>query len=231
MRAEAQRLHPAVFGIAARYLGERMAARTDPAYGGRSGGWQRQLLATMIDWAEAIERKDPYTAGHARRVTSFSLLLGMELGLSKQELADLWLAAALHDVGKMFVSDAILQKPGPLTPEEAALMKTHPAAGARILAGVRGPVGATGAIRHHHERYDGRGYPDGLRGDEIPLLARIIAVADTYDAMTSHRPYREALSPQQAEREIAACAGTQLCPVVVRAFQSLVDNGLLVPTL
>lgn len=229
MRAEAQRLHPAVFGIAAGHLGERMAARTHPAYG--RGRWQRHLLATMIDWAEAIERKDPYTAGHARRVTGFSLLLGTELGLSKQELADLWLAAALHDVGKIFVSDSILHKPGPLTLEEAAVMKTHPAAGARILAGVRGPVKAMGGIRHHHERYDGRGYPDGLRGDEIPLLARIIAVADTYDAMTSHRAYREALPPQQADREIAGCAGTQLCPTVVRAFQSLFENGRLTPTL
>jgi HD-GYP domain-containing protein (c-di-GMP phosphodiesterase class II) len=195
------------------------------AYSRLIAGWHHQFLATMLDWAEAIERKDPYTAGHARRVTSYSLLLGMELNLCEEELADLWLAAALHDVGKIFVSDAILDKPGPLTPEEAAAMKIHPVAGARILAQVRSMHGAVEGVRHHHERYDGRGYPDGLQGDEIPLQARIIAVADTYDAITSRRPYRDALSPQHAAREIVAGEGTQLCPSVALAFRSLFDDG------
>lgn len=184
----------------------------------------RRFMALMLAAAEAIENKDSYTAGHVHRVTNYSLLLGMELKLSQEELGDLWLAAALHDVGKIFVSDAILGKSGPLTPEEAEVMKAHPVAGARILAEVSDLHGALGGVRHHHERYDGQGYPDGLQGDEIPLAARIIAVADTYDAITTQRPYRSARSPQQAAREIAAVAGTQLCPSVVRAFQSLFDT-------
>ena len=185
-------------------------------------------MATMLAWAEVFERKDPYTAGHVQRVTGFSLLLGTELELSRQELTDLWLAAALHDVGKIFVSKAILGKPGPLTAREAEMMKAHPEIGARILAGVRGMRRAAGGVRHHHERFDGRGYPDCLRGTEIPMSARIIAVADTYDAMTSHRPYRPALSPLEAAREITAEAGRQLCPSVVRAFQSLFETGRFV---
>ena len=193
-------------------------------------GWRRQLLGTMLAWAEVFERKDPYTAGHVRRVTGFSVLLGRELRLSQAELTDLWLAAALHDVGKIFVSKAILGKPGPLTPREAEAMKAHPEIGARILSQVRGMRRAVDGVRHHHERYDGRGYPDRLRGTEIPLPARIIAVADTYDAMTSHRPYRAALSPLEAAREITAEAGRQLCPSVVLAFQSLYDTNRFVLT-
>ena len=188
-------------------------------------GWRRHLMATMVAWAEAFERKDAYTAGHVQRVTSFSLLLGVELGLSQAELKDLCLAAALHDVGKIFVSKEILRKPGCLNTRELELMKAHPEVGARILSGVRGFRGAAGGVRHHHERYDGRGYPDGLQGTEIPLSSRIIAVADTYDAMTSHRPYRAALSSLEAAHEITVEAGKQLCPSVVGAFQSLFDNG------
>jgi HD-GYP domain-containing protein (c-di-GMP phosphodiesterase class II) len=190
-----------------------------------TGALERRFMELMLVWAEAIEHKDLYTAGHARRVTHYSLLLGIELKLRQEELADLWLAAALHDVGKIFVNDAILSKPGPLTPQEAAMMKAHPVAGAQILTEVPGLHGALGGVRHHHERYDGRGYPDGLQGDEIPLAARIIAVADAYDAITSQRPYRKARSPQQAAREIAAAAGSQLCPMVARAFRSLFDAG------
>lgn len=203
-----------------------MRAMADPKHHGRAiQGWRRPFIATMLAWAEVFERKDPYTAGHVRRVTDYSLLLGVELSLPQDELADLWLAAALHDVGKVFVSSAILGKPGPLTPQEAAVMKAHPEIGARILDRVRGMRRAASGVRHHHERYDGRGYPDGLQGSEIPLPARIIAVADTYDAMTSHRPYRGALSPQEAAREITVEAGRQLCPAVVGAFQSLFDDG------
>jgi HD-GYP domain-containing protein (c-di-GMP phosphodiesterase class II) len=186
--------------------------------------WRRQFLETMLDWADAIEHKDPNTAGHARRVTSYSLLLGVELGLSHDKLADLWLAAALHDVGKICVSDEILCKPGPLTAEETAAMRLHPLVGARLLAPVRCMREALGGVRHHHERFDGQGYPDGLEGTGIPLPARIIAVADTFDAITTHRPYRAARSPEQAAREITGGEGSQFCPAVVRAFQSLFDT-------
>jgi HD-GYP domain-containing protein (c-di-GMP phosphodiesterase class II) len=192
-------------------------------------GWRRQLMGTMVACAGMIERKDSYTAGHVQRVTGFSVLLGMELKLSQKELTDLWLAAALHDVGKVFVNKAILGKPGPLTPRELELMKAHPEIGARMLSRVRGMRRAVGGVRHHHERYDGRGYPDRLRGTEIPLPARIIAVADTYDAMTSHRPYRAALSPREAALEITNEAGRQLCPSVVLAFQNLYEAGRFAP--
>lgn len=189
----------------------------------------RRFMAAMLAWAEAIERKDMYTAGHARRVTCYSLRLGMELKLPEELLADLCLAAALHDVGKIFVSDAILGKPGLLTADEAAVMKTHPLAGAQLFSGMRGLQGALDGIRHHHERWDGRGYPDGLRRAEIPFAARIIAAADAYDAMTTHRPYRNAGSPERAASEIVEAAGTQLCPLVVRAFERLFDAGRFKP--
>ena len=186
--------------------------------------WRRQFLETMLDWADAIEHKDPNTAGHARRVTSYSLVLGMELGLPHDKLADLWLASALHDVGKICVSDAILCKPGPLTADETAAMRLHPLVGSRLLAPVRCMREALGGVRHHHERFDGRGYPDGLHGTAIPLAARIIAVADTFDAITTHRPYRAARTPGEAARVITSAEGTQFCPSVVRAFQSLFDS-------
>lgn len=193
-------------------------------YGRIIAGWRWHFLEKILDWADAIEHKDAYTAGHARRVTGYSFLLGMALDLAQHELANLWLAAALHDVGKICVSDEILCKPGPLNAEEMAVMKKHPLVGARLLAPVRCMRGAVGGVRHHHERYDGRGYPDGLQGTEIPLAARVIAVADSFDAITTHRPYRDARSPEQAAREITGGEGTQFCPIVVRAFQSLFES-------
>jgi len=193
-------------------------------YGRIIAGWRWHFLERILDWADAIEHKDATTAGHARRVTSYSFLLGMALNLAQNELANLWLAAALHDVGKICVSDSILCKPGPLTPAEMTSMKKHPLVGARLLAPVRCMRGAVGGVRHHHERYDGRGYPDGLQGTEIPLAARIIAVADSFDAITTHRPYRDARSPEQAAREIKLGEGTQFCPSVARVFQSLFES-------
>ena len=182
---------------------------------------RRQFLETVIAWAEAIEKKDPYTGGHVRRVTSYSVLLGRELGLGRAELEDLWLAATLHDVGKIFVHDAVLSKPAPLDPDELAMMRRHPVDGAEILAGVSDLRRVLPGVRNHHERLDGRGYPDGLTDGEIPLVARIIAVADTYDAMTTSRPYRQGLAPQRAAAEILEGAGTQFCPRVVAAFHEL----------
>lgn len=186
---------------------------------------RRQFMETVLAWAEAIERKDPYTGGHVRRVTRYSLLLGAELHLVADDLEELWLAATLHDVGKIFVSDAILGKPAPLTPEETAVMNAHPVDGEHILAGVKDLRRVLAGVRNHHERWDGRGYPDGLQGEEIPLAARIIAVADTFDAMTTSRPYRRGLDRDQAAREIGNSAGTQFCPQVVAAFLSLFQTG------
>ena len=186
---------------------------------------RRQFFETVRAWAEAIEKKDPYTGGHVQRVTSYSMLLGSELGLPQAELEDLWLAATLHDVGKIFVHDDILGKPSALNEEERQIINRHPADGAEILAGVRDMRPILAGVRSHHERIDGRGYPDGLAGPEIPRAARIIAVADTYDAITTSRPYRSGLAPERAAAEIEGAAGTQFCPDVVAAFRTLFDTG------
>jgi HD-GYP domain-containing protein (c-di-GMP phosphodiesterase class II) len=185
---------------------------------------ERQFLKMVTALAETLDKKDPYTGGHVRRVVSYSMLIGAELGLGRGQLKELWLAATLHDVGKIGVPDRILGKPAPLDTEETELMKKHPVFGAEIVSHLANPSVLVG-VRNHHERIDGRGYPDGLRDDELPLVARIIAVADTFDAMTTSRPYRAGLSRERAAAEIAGAAGTQLCPTVVAAFRRLFDSG------
>jgi len=185
---------------------------------------RRQFLNMVTALAETIEKKDPYTGGHVRRVVSYSMLLGAELGLGRTLLKDLWLAATLHDIGKIGVPDHILCKPAPLDRDEVEIMKRHPVDGAEIVSHLENPSVLVG-VRNHHERMDGKGYPDGLGGDEVPLVARIIAVADTYDAMTTSRLYRAGLPPEQAAAEIRGAAGTQLCPHVVAAFRSLFERG------
>jgi HD-GYP domain-containing protein (c-di-GMP phosphodiesterase class II) len=185
---------------------------------------RRQFLSMVTALAETIETKDPYTGGHVRRVVAYSMLLGAELGLAHAELKDLWLAATLHDIGKIGVPDRVLGKPAPLDREEAELMRLHTLKGAQIVSHLANPNVLPG-VRNHHERLDGKGYPDGLRDDEIPATARIIAVADTFDAMTTSRPYRAGLSRERAAAEIAAAAGTQLCPCVVAAFDRLFASG------
>ena len=185
---------------------------------------ERQFLKMVTALAETLDKKDPYTGGHVRRVVSYSMLIGAELGLGRGQLKELWLAATLHDVGKIGVPDRILGKPAPLNAEEAELMKKHPVFGAEIVSHLANPSVLVG-VRNHHERIDGRGYPDGLRDDELPLVARIIAVADTFDAMTTSRPYRAGLAREKAAAEIAGAAGTQLCPTVVEAFRSLFESG------
>jgi len=185
---------------------------------------QRQFLKMVTALAETIDKKDPYTGGHVRRVVGYTMLLGVELGLGRALLKDLWLAATLHDIGKIGVPDRILGKPAPLDREEAEVMKRHTVDGAEIVSHLANPSVLVG-VRNHHERMDGKGYPDGLGSDELPLVARIIAVADTYDAMTTSRPYRAGLPPERAAAEILASAGTQLCPYVVAAFRALFDSG------
>jgi HD-GYP domain-containing protein (c-di-GMP phosphodiesterase class II) len=185
---------------------------------------RRQFLNMVTALAETLEKKDPYTGGHVRRVVSYSLLLGAEMGLDRGELEDLWLAATLHDIGKIGVPDRILGKPAPLDREEAMVMRRHTTDGAEIVSHLSNPHVLPG-VRSHHERLDGAGYPDGLSGEQIPLTPRIIAVADTYDAMTTSRPYREGLSQERAAAEIRGAAGSQLCPRVVEAFSSLLTGG------
>lgn len=185
---------------------------------------QRQFFNMVTALAEALDKRDPYTGGHVRRVVAYSLLLGAEMKLVRGEIKDLWLAATLHDIGKIATPDRILSKPSPLDRDEVEIMKRHPADGAAIVSHLANPAVIQG-VRNHHERVDGRGYPDGLAGDRLPLVARIIAVADTYDAMTTSRPYREGLPPARACQEIVSSAGTQLCPDVVAAFRSLYETG------
>ncbi len=183
-----------------------------------------QFVDTVTALSEAIEKRDPYTGGHVRRVVLYSLLLGAEMGLETEELEKLRLASTLHDVGKIAVPDAVLRKPAPLDAHEAEVMQRHPVDGADIVSRIRELREILPGVRSHHERLDGKGYPDGLTDREIPPSARIIAVADTFDAITSKRPYRDALTPQVAAQEIRKGAGSQFCPVVASAFERLMER-------
>lgn len=173
---------------------------------------------TSMALAEAIDARDPYTAGHSRRVTEDSRMIGRGLGLSREQLDWLQIASTLHDVGKIGIDDRILRKPAPLNSFEYAEIKKHPEIGAKILGHVPQLAKVIPAVRGHHERVDGRGYPDGLAGDQIPLLARIIAVADVFDAMTSERVYRGKLSTHQALQELQEGMGTQFDAHIVEVF-------------
>jgi diguanylate cyclase (GGDEF)-like protein/PAS domain S-box-containing protein len=168
--------------------------------------------------AATVDARDPYTYGHSGRVAGIAQKIGKATGLSEKELANLYAASLLHDVGKVGVPDAILTKPGALTAEEWVAIKKHSAEGARIVGYVRGLGALVPVIMHHHEWYDGTGYPDGLKGEETPLAARIISVADAYDTMTTARPYREVVSHQEAVEELRRCSGTQFDPELVEAF-------------
>ncbi len=165
-----------------------------------------------------MEARDPTTYGHSENVAIISELIGKALGLSAKELSDLRAAALMHDVGKVGIPDFILVKPCKLTEDEWKLMKTHSAKGAEIVGCIEGLANLVPVIRHHHEWYDGTGYPDGLKGEAIPLGARIISIADAYDTMTSERPYSEAIPQESALDELRQCAGTQFDPHLVDTF-------------
>ena len=177
--------------------------------------------------AAAIDEKDPYTRGHSGRVAKYSMLIGQELGLSAAELDKLRIAALLHDVGKIGVEDRVLKKPGSLTPEEFGLMKQHTVKGANIMRPVSQLKEMLPGIELHHEHMDGRGYPYGLQGQQIPLMARIIGVADTLDAMTTNRPYQSAMDLEYALDRIRALTGSKFDAVVVTALDSAVQHGKL----
>lgn len=170
--------------------------------------------------ARSVEAKDPYTGQHLERVRSYAVNLARSLGLPEEEVEAVDQAALLHDIGKIGVPDAVLNKIGPLDESEWALMKRHPITGTELFQSVRAGTlkRLLPGIRWHHERPDGRGYPDGLTADQIPLIARIIAVADAYDALTSDRPYRKGLEPEAALQILRSQAGAQFCPVVVEKF-------------
>ncbi|HEX3377170.1 MAG TPA: HD-GYP domain-containing protein, partial [Candidatus Acidoferrales bacterium] len=177
--------------------------------------------------AAAIDEKDPYTRGHSGRVARYSTIIGHALGMNAEDLDRLRIAALLHDVGKIGVDDRVLKKPGALTPEEFALMKQHPLKGANIMRPVAQLKEMLPGIELHHEHVDGGGYPHGIQGDEIPLMARIIAVADTLDAMTTNRPYQTAMDLEFAMNRIVALANTKFDAAVVDALSRVVKAGKL----
>src|SRR3981081_1367418 len=175
--------------------------------------------------AGAVDEKDPYTRGHSDRVTKYSLLIAKEMGMDPGFLEILRISAQLHDVGKIGIEDRILKKPGTLTPEEFEIMKTHTTKGANILRPVPQLREMLPGIELHHEALNGRGYPYGLKGDEIPLLARVIAVADTFDALTTNRPYQQAHDPVEALRIIQNLSGQRLDPQAVAALLAVFERG------
>jgi cyclic di-GMP phosphodiesterase len=176
--------------------------------------------------AEAVEAKDSYTELHTQRVAAMARLVGGRIGLSQEELGDLYRGGLIHDIGKIGVPDAILLKPGPLTPEEEAVMRSHTVIGERIVRPLHSGTSLLKVVRHHHERMDGDGYPDRLRGENIPIAARIVAVCDAHDAMVSDRPYRRRLTEEEALATLRAGAGAQWDAAVVDLF--LAEIGALV---
>jgi putative nucleotidyltransferase with HDIG domain len=176
------------------------------------------MLAAL---ASAQAARDPSTAAHCTRVTDLAVRLAAWMGWDAAQLERLRVGARLHDIGKVMISERILSKRGPLSPDELAEIRTHPAAGFRLIAPVAPAQDAIPYVLYHHERWDGSGYPSGKAGEEIPLEARVLAVADAFDAMTSDRPYRRALSHAEALAEVDRCAGTQFDPEIARVFLEL----------
>jgi HD-GYP domain-containing protein (c-di-GMP phosphodiesterase class II) len=180
---------------------------------------------TLVMTANAIEARDHYTVGHTWRVTHFATEIARALGWSDERIRECEMGGVLHDVGKIAIDDAILRKPSQLTDEEYAKMKVHPERGARMMRDVESLVALIPYALYHHERYDGKGYPFQLAGDDIPIEGRIVAVADTFDAMTSNRPYRKGLDAEVALKEIVDKAGSQFDPAVVEAFRTCYQEG------
>jgi HD-GYP domain-containing protein (c-di-GMP phosphodiesterase class II) len=186
---------------------------------------RRELfLATIEKLASAVALRDTYTGDHSQRVTLFALLLGQQMHLSAEDLELIRVATPLHDIGKIGIDDAILRKPGKLTPAEFEVMKTHTTKGAEVLEPIPDLRPALPIVRSHHERWDGHGYPDGLQGEDIPRLARIVALANAFDAMVFDTPYRRGLPVEIALTEIEREQGRQFDPEVVTAFLRVRDK-------
>ncbi len=188
---------------------------------------ERAYMGTLEALTKALEMRDHETQGHSRRVVQYTIMLAQKLGVPEDQMVPIMRGALLHDIGKIGIPDAILKKQGPLTDEQWTIMKMHPRIGYEMLQGIGFLEKATPIILHHHERFDGTGYPHGLSGKVIPLGARIFAVADAYDAITSDRPYRKGRSHEYALREIAAGAGKQFDPEVVEVLLSLPEEELV----
>jgi len=185
---------------------------------------ERLYRETLASLSNALEAKDDYTSSHTQQVVGLAVEVGERLRLTVEELRTLEFASLLHDIGKLRIPESILNKPGPLTDEEWAVMRTHPEVGERILRPISSLSAVLPAVRSHHERWDGRGYPDGIAGPAIALAARIIAVCDAYRAMVEARPYRPAREAADALAELRACAGTQFDPACVEELVAVLDE-------
>lgn len=186
------------------------------------------FLASIQSLADALEVKDPYTHGHSLRVSDYSAAIAKTIGLSAAAVRQIEIGGRVHDIGKIGVREAVLNKPGPLTEDEYRHIMTHPVVGWRILSGLLDDVPmALNVVRWHHERFDGTGVPDGLVADAIPIEARIAAVADTFDAMTSVRPYRPGVPLPETLAELRRCSGAQFDPVCIGAFFDALDSGTI----
>ena len=194
---------------------------------------EEMTISTIETISSAIDAKDEYTGGHSYRVGKYAMALAREVsdlyGFKEEDIMRIRYIGLLHDIGKIGVADDILNKTGRLSKEEFSLMKTHPIIGYRLLAAMDDFEGLLDGIRFHHERYDGTGYPDGLKGDSIPLIARILGIADAYDAMTSNRVYRTRLDDSEVRAEIERCAGSQFDPYLASVFSKLIDEGEVSP--
>ncbi len=179
-----------------------------------------KLIKALVN---ALDAKSPWTRGHSERVASYAEQIAKEMGLDEDEIKNLQLAGLLHDIGKIGTYDSLLDKPEKLTAEEFEIVKKHPDQGAAILQGIKQLADVIPIIRHHHERLDGKGYPDGLKGEEIPLSARILHVADSFDSMTADRPYRPSPGREYAISELKKHSGRQFDPQVVEAFLKIID--------
>ncbi len=186
---------------------------------------EEMFFQTTDSLADAIEKRDPYTGGHTQRVTQYSLAIAKYLELKPLERKWLKITAVLHDIGKVGIEDRILRKPEPLSPEEFEMIKRHCTIGAEIIEHIRQLRESIPGVKSHHEQLDGTGYPDGLKGEEIPVLARIVSVADTFDAMTTDRPYRRGMGKEAAVQELQRCSGTQFDEKVVEGFLQAYQNG------
>lgn len=178
----------------------------------------RLFRGTVKALSSAIDAKSAWTKGHSERVTSYSMKVGAEMGMSEAEIKTLELAGLLHDIGKIGTYETILDKPGRLTEEEVEIIRRHPSKGADIIGHIKQLEDIVPLVRGHHESYNGLGYPDGLKGTEIPRMARILTICDSYDAMTADRPYRKGRTKEEAVEELERCAGTQFDPEIVNAF-------------
>ena len=193
----------------------------------RADEFDRLGRESLLAFAKAVDAKSPYTARHSQNVACFAVQIGQQMHLSERKLCRLFWAGLLHDIGKLKIPDAVLNKPGALSEEEWMLIREHPLESVRILEGIGHFRDYLPAIRHHHERIDGKGYPDGVTGDEMTLEARILAVADAFEAMTSSRPYRRGMAVDEALRRLDEGAGTQFAPEAVAALQRVHETGEL----